>query len=636
MSSGLSSDFKENVRTRTNLVELIGDTISLTPQRGGADYVGLCPFHDDKNPSFHVYPDRQSWRCWVCNEGGDCFSFVEKTEGIGFFDSLKLLADRAGIDMPRRMESSPQQQQRKSLRDEMYAALQWAEQQLHDCLLHSPMAQHAREYLQNRGYTHEQMQQFRLGYHPHDRQWLLGQVANRFGQNALEEARLIAPNKYGTGLSDAYMFIDRVMFPIHDPRGRTISFGGRQLPGNDQGGKYINGSESDLFHKSETLYGYHLAKDQIRRSRTALVVEGYTDRIALHLAGIENVVGVLGTALTEQHVSQLKLIADSVVLVYDGDAAGQLNADRVVAKFLAQDLDLKILTLPDNLDPEDYLSAYGADEFQKLTGTALEAWEFKYRNLVKKHGLDSEGSRQSILSEMLALMGQSPNLAGTNREDSLLARLSQKTAVREDKIRTQLREIRSNHSGKANSTPPNSAEVNPVRQLISSPLNKHQKAEAEILEIILTEPNWMNHISNRLHPQELLDPHFRSLYQICCDLNERGERPGRNELLNELEDADFKQLVVVLEDWSHDKGILAKLEERDAESELPNYLLKALNVFSWRREEAEHDRTRGEIAGYTSVVDQVETEGELTKTDEELLLRAMEFHKKRIQNKSTI
>jgi hypothetical protein len=146
----------------------------------------------------------------------------------------------------------------------------------------------------------------------------------------------------------------------------------------------------------------------------------------------------------------------------------------------------------------------------------------------------------------------------------------------------------------------------------------------------------MNHIFDRLHPQELFDPHFRSLYQTCCDLHERGSTPDRNELLNELEDAELKQLVVVLEDWSHDKGILGKLEERDAQSELPNYLLKALNVFSWRREEAEHDRTRGEIAGYTLSDDQVAAGGELTKTDEELLARAMEFHKKRIQNKSTI
>ena len=190
MSSGLSSDFKETVRARTNLVELVGETISLTPQRGGADYLGLCPFHDDKNPSFHVYPDRQSWRCWVCNEGGDCFSFVEKTEGIGFFDSLKLLADRAGIEMPSRMAPSPQQQQRKSLRDEMFSALQWAEEQMHHCLMHSPVAQHARDYLRNRGYTHEQIQQFRLGYHPDNWEWLLGQVANRFENNALGRSQV--------------------------------------------------------------------------------------------------------------------------------------------------------------------------------------------------------------------------------------------------------------------------------------------------------------------------------------------------------------------------------------------------------------------------------------------------------------
>lgn len=633
MSTGLSPDFKETVRSRTNLVDLIGDTLSLQPQRGGADYVGLCPFHQDNNPSFHVYPDRQSWRCWVCNEGGDCFSFVEKTEGIGFFDSLKLLAERAGIEMPQRMAPSPQQQQRKSLRDEMFSALTWAEEQMHQCLMSSPMAQAARTYLQDRGYTPEQMEQFRLGYHPDSWEWILGQVANRYDMNVLEEARLVARRKNGPGYSDSHIFINRVIFPIHDARGRTISFGGRLMPGQE-GPKYYNGNESDLFHKSDVLYGYHQAKDAIRRSRTALVVEGYTDRISMHLAGIENVVGVLGTALTEQHVSQLKLIADSVVLVYDGDSAGQLNADRVVSKFLAQDLDLKILTLPDGLDPEEYLKAYGAESFQGLVKSSLEAWEFKYWNLVEKHGLVSEGSRQTILNEMLSLMGQAPNLAGTNREDSLLARLSQKTAVREDKVRKQLKEIRSKQSGYSAPTGFQGEEpiVNPVRELIRSGysgLSQQQKTESELLEIILTAPEWMNEIANRVHPQELHNPHFQQLYQICCDLHERGEVVSRNSLLNELEDADLKQMVVILEDWSHDRNIRAKLEDRVTDSDIPHYLLQAIQVIAWRREESEHDRTRGEIAGYTSDEDQ------LTDTDQQLLMRSMEFHKKRIQNKTT-
>jgi len=633
VSTGLSSDFKETVRSRTNLVELVGETISLQPHRGGADFAGLCPFHQDNNPSFHVYPDRQSWRCWVCNEGGDCFSFVEKTEGIGFFDSLKLLADKAGIDMPQRMAPSPQQQQRKNLRDEMFSALTWAEEQMHQCLMSAPQAQRARQYLEERGYTRDQMAEFRLGYHPDNWEWLLGQVANRYDMNALEEARIVARRKNGPGYIDSHIFIDRVIFPIHDARGRTISFGGRLMPGQE-GPKYYNGNESDLFHKSDVLYGYHLAKDAIRRSRTALVVEGYTDRIGLHLAGIENVVGVLGTALTEQHVSQLKLIAESVVLVYDGDTAGQMNADRVVSKFLAQDVDLKILTLPEGLDPEEYLMAHGTEAFQSLVESALEAWEFKYRNLVKKHGLDSEGSRQTILNEMLSLMGQAPNLAGTNREDSLIARLSQKTAVREDKVRKQLKEIRSKQSGQFAPTGPDFEEPaeNPVKRLIRggyAGLSSHQKAEAELLEIILTAPEWMNEIVNRVHPEELQNPHFRSLYQICCDLHERGDSISRNHLLNELEDADLKQLVVVLEDWSHDRDIRAKIDDRVTEADIPNYLLQTLQVIAWRREETEHDRTRGEIAGYTSAEDQ------LTDTDQQLLMRAMEFHKKRIQNKST-
>jgi replicative DNA helicase len=174
--------------------------------------------------------------------------------------------------------------------------------------------------------------------------------------------------------------------------------------------------------------------------------------------------------------------------------------------------------------------------------------------------------------------------------------------------------------------------LNPVKQLMQSGysgMSQHQKAEAELLEIILAAPNWMNEIANRVHPQELQNPHFQQLYQICCDLHERGDGVSRNQLLNELEDADLKQMVVVLEDWSHDRNIRAKLDDRVNNADIPHYLIQATQVLAWRREESEHDRTRGEIAGYTSAEDQ------LTDTDQKLLIRSMEFHKKRIQNKTT-
>lgn len=635
MASGFPTDFKEVVRSRTNLVELIGESVRLSPARGGADFVGLCPFHQDHNPSFHVYPDRQSWRCWVCNEGGDCFSYVEKIEGISFFEALKALAERANLELPNTGRSPEQFQQRKSERDQMYAALKWAEDKMHDCLLHSKDAAPARSYLSERGYSNDAITRFRLGYHPDIWDWLLKQSTGRFELPVLLSAKLAAEKKSGFGHNDSHIFIDRVIFPIHDSRGRTISFGGRVLPGGD-GPKYYNGNDSDLFHKSDVLYGFHHARESIRRSRTAFVVEGYTDCIAAQLAGIENIVGVLGTALTEQHVSNLKLIADQVILIYDGDTAGQLNADRVVGKFLSQDVDLKILTLPDGLDPEEYLATHGVESFQTLVRSALEAWEFKYQKLLEKHGTHTEGSRQSVLSEMLELMGQAPKLAGTLREDSLLGRLSQRLLIPEKKIREQLRNVRSKQTGSSfannfGKTPESSGSNSEFERLVAGHLeNKHEKAEAELLEIILSAPEWIGLIANRVSPEELQNPYFREFYQNCCDLHESGRVPSREGILAHTEDADLKRLAVVLEDWCQHKGIAEKLAETDIESNVPLFLLQQLEILLWRGEESKHERTKGEIAGYTSL------EGSLSQKDKELLLKIKNFNQKRTNQKTTI
>ncbi|HSG71327.1 MAG TPA: DNA primase [Planctomycetaceae bacterium] len=634
MASGFPTDFKEVVRSRTNLVELIGESVRLAPARGGADFVGLCPFHQDHNPSFHVYPDRQSWRCWVCNEGGDCFSYVEKIEGISFFDALKSLAERANLELPNIGRSSEQFQQRKSEREQMYAALKWAEDKMHDCLLHSKDAVEVRNYLSERGFSIETITRFRLGYHPDSWDWLLKQATGRFELPVLLSARLAAEKKSGIGHNDSHIFIDRVIFPIHDARGRTISFGGRVLPGGD-GPKYYNGNDSDLFHKSEVLYGFHHAREAIRRSRTAFVVEGYTDCIAAQMAGIENIVGVLGTALTEQHVSSLKLISDQVILIYDGDEAGQLNADRVVGKFLSQDVDLKILTLPDGLDPAEYLAAHGVDAFQTLVESALEAWEFKYQKLLEKHGTHTEGSRQSVLSEMLELMGQAPKLAGTLREDSLLGRLSQRLLIPEKKIREQLTKVRSKQAGSSlaygTGNISESGDSNSeFERLVAGHLDKHEKTEAGLLEIILTSPEWIGLISNRLSPEELRNPYFRAFYQNCCDLHESGRVPSREGILAHTEDSDLKRLAVVLEDWSQHKGIAEKLAETDVESNVPSFLLQQLEILLWRGEVTKHERTKGEIAGYTSL------EGSLSDKDKELLLKIKNFNQKRTNQKSTI
>jgi DNA primase len=230
---GFPTDFKEQVRSRTDLVELIGESVALT-SRGPHDFVGLCPFHDDHNPSFHVYPDRQSYRCWVCDEGGDCFSFVMKYDRLGFREALEMLAERAGLELPQTVRRfSPEQKDRRGRLHEIVA---WAEALCHEFLLEDRSAEPAREYLRSRGFTVETWKAFRLGYHPQDWEWLLGRGRlKKYAAAEMAAAGLALERRDGGGYRDHQLFVGRVLFPIRDLRGRTVAFGGRVLPQNDNG-----------------------------------------------------------------------------------------------------------------------------------------------------------------------------------------------------------------------------------------------------------------------------------------------------------------------------------------------------------------------------------------------------------------
>jgi DNA primase len=361
--SGLPSDIKELVRSRTDLIALVGESVALHSQRGGRMFKALCPFHDDHNPSMEVNPERQTYRCWVCNKGGDCFSWVMEYEGVGFREALVSLANRAGVEIPKyqgHRDEGPTVNDKSSL----YEVMAWAETEFHRFLLNAAQAERAREYLRSRHFSKATIEEYRLGYHPDSWEWIQERARNKFSQEQLLAARLIQERDKGNGYYD--LFLDRVLFPIQDERGRCVAFGGRQLPDSkyNSGGKYFNSPEGILFHKSKLIFGLNKARDAIRKTGTAVVMEGYVDCIKAHQAGVLNAVATLGTALTEQHVAFLKRLAERVVLVYDGDDAGQKAAVKAVEKFLAQDVDLRVLTLPENLDPDEFLDAHGTDAFE--------------------------------------------------------------------------------------------------------------------------------------------------------------------------------------------------------------------------------------------------------------------------------
>ncbi len=586
-------DFKELVRSNTSLVDLVSETVSLKPMHGGRQYTGLCPFHPDHNPSFFVYPDRQSYRCWVCDEGGDCFRWIMEIEKVSFIEALESLARRANMEMPRRLSRKTAGQSGPG-RAETLDIVEWAAALMHQTLRTSPTAANARKYLAHRQLAPETVRNFRLGYHPQNRYWFQEQARDRYTDEQLAAAGLIVKRDNGPGYRSLDL-ADRLIFPIADERGRIVAFGGRVLPGsNTEGrGKYWNSQESSIFQKRRMMYSFDRARDTIRRQQRVLIVEGYMDCIACHQAGIKNAVATLGTALTEEHVRFLRRFEAQVVLVYDSDDAGQRAAERSISNFLSWDLDLRILNVPSGKDPADYLQEHSAEEFLQLVETASEAWEYKFAAILKRTDLSSIAGRQQTLEQMLEFLAAAPGLKGTAREDMILREVCRKVEVDERTGRQRLSELRGQEDRRQQLRGNDAVQSDQSGRLGSSAFDK---AERELLEILLASPETVETTCLHIGPEDFETPRYRRLLELCLGLwNEEGKHADIGTLLAASDsDSEIISLINDVLDSAEARGTLRLLRESaesDSEQSIPVHLERVLLVLLGRR-----DRKLGQLS----------------------------------------
>jgi len=585
---GFGDDFKELVRSSTNLVDLVSETVSLKPIHGGRDFIGLCPFHDDKNPSFHVYPDRQTYRCWVCDQGGDCFRWVMEIEKLPFPEAMESLARRARLEIPKkkRDEATSDNQLKKT---DSLAVVEWAVNLMHSTLRTSAKAENAREYVKKRKLSEDTVRNFRLGYHPEDWNWFLDQARARFTPAQLVAAGLIQERNNGPGYFDN--LVGRLVFPIIDERGRPVAFGGRVLPGGniESDAKYWNSLESAIFHKRRTLYAFDRARETIRRSKTAIIVEGYMDCIACHQAGVTNAVATLGTAMTEDHVRFLRRFAEKVVLVYDSDKAGQDAAERSISRFLAEDLDLRILSVPSGKDPADYLEDHTSEEFYALTASASEAWEYKLQSILQRISINTIAGRQQVLNQMMEFLAASQGLAGSIREDMILRNVCGRVQVDERMARQQLKELRGQTQKKGFTR--RDAERQPV-ELKTRVENALERAEREVLEIILTCPETIDVIRHQIGADDFENARNQRLLDLCIDVwKEDGDLPELGRMIIAAEsDSDLLSLINALVDSAEEKGIFRLMNDQPNAHEqaggasAPSHLERVLRPILERRE----------------------------------------------------
>lgn len=599
-------DQKLEVQQATDIVRLIGEQIALKPR--GKEFLGLCPFHDDKNPSMHVSPAKQIYKCFSCSAGGDVFSFVMNYHKMTFPEALKLLADRAGIKLvqahgpaDRGHEEGPTD--RQCIADANAKAIGF----FRALYRHGEHGQIARAYVEKRRISPEMIEAFQIGYASDRWDGLVMMIQEKnWDRRAFELAGLVSPRTNGQGLYDRLRH--RLIFPIFDAIGRPIAFGGRKLREEDEP-KYLNSPETPLFNKSATLYGLHLAKQPIINSKTAVIVEGYTDVIACHQAGIKNVVATLGTALTIQHVQTLRHFAEKVVLIYDGDEAGQKAADRAVEVFLTGSMDVAFAVLPDGLDPAELLElSDGVEQWNRAVAQSTDALDYQFRRVRSElESAQTVTGRQRVAEEYLTKLAQlgleqMPML----RKAMVMPRLAELLHLSEQSIHDLLKRLAPVRRGGGASASPgatsDNAVNNPLRDValsLNSPKMKALvQAERHLIGCLLRQPDLFHQIladggtlDETVTPAELLTASgkrlYERIYQRLCD----GVETTMQSLLVELAETEADLTALVTQADADVEACVGEQSERI----LPLLQSAASAILAYHRE-LEYERTRQALA----------------------------------------
>ncbi|MFW6192588.1 MAG: DNA primase [Gemmatimonadota bacterium] len=422
----VSDAIVEEVRSRAELVDVCSEFMPL--KRVGKTFRGPCPLHGGDDPNFSIDPSREIFKCFVCGEGGDVYSFVMKHLGHDFPSAVRWVADRVGVHVPDREERGDDPH--AHLRE----AVAFAEEWFRDRLLDDGVGDPARDYLADRGVDPDAARRYGLGYAPDAWRELRDAARDRgIEDDTLLEAGLLATSERAREPYDR--FRDRLIFSIQDLRDRPVGFGGRDLSGDEEVPKYINSPDSPIFHKGDTLYGLNWARHAMRRQEHGLVVEGYMDALTLHLHEVETAVAPLGTALTDRQAETLSRYADVVFLLYDSDRPGLRATFRSADTLLAAGVLPRIVTLPDGQDPDSLVRERGIDALRSLVDDAVDVLERKFQELEVRGYLDSvEGRRRSVD----ALLGTLRAVADPTLQDLYVGRAAERLGVREETLRTEV------------------------------------------------------------------------------------------------------------------------------------------------------------------------------------------------------
>lgn len=507
--SYLNEDVVERIKDHMDIVELIGEYVHL--KKSGSNYVGLCPFHNEKTPSFTVSESKEIFHCFGCGEGGDGISFIMKRENLDFPDAIKFLADKYGIPWENTVTKEENDEKRI-----MYQINKEAAKFFHNNLMANSKPI---EYILARGMSADLARKFGLGYATESWDDLLKYLLEKeYTEEEMFKAGLIGKRKDNTGYFDK--FRNRIVFPIIDTRGRVVGFGGRVLDNSHP--KYLNSPETVVFNKGFNLYSLNLVAENLNRQKI-LLVEGYMDVISLYSNGVDFAVASLGTALTKYQAKLLKRYGENVYICYDNDKAGIKATLRAIDVLNEQEIDPKVVVLPEGMDPDDFIKENGKAAFHKKINNALTYVDFKVYTLKKNHNIDTSEGKIQFTQEVARIIRK---MKSPVEQDVYIDKISSETGVSREAIAREVRsrdvkQKRINYSKK----------IDPV---ITDLPPAHMKAEMDLIGFMLIDKEYFNRIQGNVSFEDFLDMECRFCFEIIADSYNKSNSIDKEELRKEL------------------------------------------------------------------------------------------------------
>ncbi len=558
----------EEIRRRADIAEVVGRVVQL--RRAGRAQVGLCPFHQEKTPSFHVNPDRQIFKCFGCGKGGDVVKFVMEYHGVEFVEALRMLADQVGIQIQFEIGGS---EEPKGLREQLFAINEFAADWFRRGLIDEHVGTIARDYLHRRGVDPEMSRRFGLGFAPDSWDGLSNALRSKgFTAERAADAGVLVKSEKGTYYD---RFRGRLMFPIRGTAGKVIAFSGRVLVGDDKA-KYINSSESRIFTKGQNFYGLDLAVDGIRRANRAILCEGNLDVIMLHQYGFTESLAALGTALTEDHIRRLLRSSNNVFLVFDADDAGQKAMERAMDLFLGTDVEPRCVILSAGDDPDSFLRREGAEAFAARVAAAPTMLEFVVNRAFAAHPSDATGRAKAVNALVPALA----KIQNAVVQSTWIRTVAERARVGEAAIRHEMRTLRRPRPESAGASRPEPRET------------PRADAERGVLKLLLNHPRF----AYAFDEDRLIDlftrPDLKQLASLVVGrcLESQDDREMRiAELVGSLEESELQDEIA---GWAMDED---RIEEKSADLAYVEYRRRLATEHAKRRFDAvadEIDRAR--------------------------------------------